>query len=184
MAYENNTGYISVTDALSPYIDKRWFKDIHRQRGEYAHQGMSAYAKALWFAGKRDGWNGYIVSGKRWFDEHIKKVLLVEERLVCHDYRFTGKSDLVAVMNKPWDDLIALIDWKTAVQESKHWKFQTAGYQYLTEKEYNLKIDIRLAVRLRQEGSKACLHNLYDKHDYDKSIMLQFINVYNAIGGV
>lgn len=183
MGYQNDTGYHSITDALSPYIDKRWFTDYHRNRGSYAHAGMSAYALNLFFAANKDGWNGYIISGKRWFDQYVKKVLYVEQRLTCHDYRTTGQSDLIAIMRPPWDDLTALIDWKTSQAEYKTWKYQTGGYKYLTEKNLDVKIDIRLAVRLRQEATKDCLHSIYKDHDHDESIMLQLVNCYNALGG-
>lgn len=183
MAYTNETGYHSITDALSPYIDKRWFTDYHRNRGTYAHAGMSAYALHLFFKANKDGWNGYIESGKLWFDRYVKKVILVEERLSCHEYKTTGQLDLIAILNDPWQDLTGLIDWKTSEAEQKTWRYQTGGYKYLYNKNYNMPIDVRLAVRLRSEGSKIALHNEYKQHDHDESIMLQLVNCYNALGG-
>jgi hypothetical protein len=182
MAYENNTGYPSVTDVLSPYIDKRWFKPVHRKRGTYAHNGMSAYANCLWFPANRDGWNGYIESGKRWFDKHIDKILWVERRLKDDEYRLTGQLDVLALMRDPWKGQIALIDWKTGVAEQKTFRFQTGGYMHLGKINGVERIDTRIAVRLRKEGSKTALHNEYKEHDFDISIILQLTNCYHALG--
>jgi hypothetical protein len=165
--YSNTTGLPSVTDILTPWIDKRWFKDYHSKRGQSAHDFMACYALDLPFLGKGFNplWKSYIESGQKWFDDNIKKVLLVEERFQVGDY--CGQPDLVAILNS---GVTALVDWKTSVAEAKYWKFQTAAYQNLIERNTTIKIDVRICVRLRKDFGRPALVNKYKNYEYDLGI--------------
>jgi hypothetical protein len=158
LEYSNETGLPSVTDIMSPYIDKRWFKDIHRQRGQGCHDYMACYALELPFLGKGFNplWKPYIESGKKWFDDNVKEVLRVEERFQVVD--FCGQPDLICILK---NGKVALVDWKTAVAAAKYWNYQTAAYADLIERNTDIRIDIRMCVRLRKEYGYPALKNEY-----------------------
>jgi hypothetical protein len=179
--YNNDTGLPSVTDILSPYVDRRWFKKEHTDRGSACHDKMAAHVSFVPFFGQNWSplWDPYIVSGKEWADANIKKVYLCEKRL-SYPGSHTGQLDLVALLTS---GLIAVVDWKTSVAESKTWKFQLAAYQDLVEKCTDIKIDTRIAVRLRRELGKKCLVNEYKDYAYDLGIFNCAKAVYNELGG-
>ncbi len=168
MEYINQTGLPSVTDILSSWIDKRWFKDVHRERGGACHDAMAAHALFVPYFGKTFNplWEPYIISGKEWFKENVKEVLLVEQRFEI-DGDYCGQPDLVCTLHS---GLTALVDWKTAVAQGKYWRFQLAAYQKLIEMNTDLIIDIRISVRLRREYDKSCLINIHKNHGYDLNI--------------
>ena len=168
MEYVNTTGLPSVTKILSHYIDSRWFKKEHTNRGSACHDVMHAHALCIPYYGTNFNplWKPYVDSGKKWFDENVKEVLLTEERFKIQS-EYCGQPDLVAVLNS---GLTALVDWKTSVAQSKTWKFQMAAYKELVEFNTNIKIDLRMSVRLRRDFDKPCLVNQYDNHEYDLGI--------------
>jgi len=179
MSYENNTGYPSVTDVLQPYIDTRFFKEIHRVRGSEAHRVITCRLNNSWFKPINPAWQGYIDSSMRWCDKNIKEVIQTETRYQDDLYKFTGKLDLVALLV---DDRIALIDFKTAVAESRTWKLQTGGYKLLYEKNNPGKtIDVRIAVRAREDGSKKALVNEYTDHVTDQNRFLYANDLYHTL---
>lgn len=168
MGYKNDTGLPSVTKILSPYVDRRWFKKEHTDRGSACHDFMHAYALGLPYYGNNFNplWKPYVESGKKWYDENVARVIMAEERLQI-DGDYCGQLDLVIQMHS---GLIALTDWKTSVAQSKTWKFQLAGYQYLVEVNKGIKIDVRISVRLRRDFGKDCLVNEYRNYEYDLGI--------------
>jgi len=168
MGYKNNTGLPSVTDILSPYVDRRWFKKEHTERGSAAHDVMHAHALGIPYYGKNWNplWNPYAVSGKKWFDENVDRVILAEERMQI-DGEYCGQFDLVAVLKS---GIVGLIDWKTSIAQAKFWKFQSAGYIQLIHSRTDVQVDVRLSVRLRRDFDKDCLVNQYNNHEYDIGI--------------
>jgi hypothetical protein len=168
MKYKNDTGLPSVTTILSPFIDTKWFKKEHTDRGSACHDAMLAHALCIPYYGRTFNplWKPYVESGKKWFKENIKRVLLAEERLeIAGDY--CGQPDLLAVLNS---GLIALIDWKTSVSVAKYWRFQLGGYMPLIHANTDFRIDVRMSVRLRRDFGKPCLVNEYNDHEYDIGI--------------
>lgn len=164
MEYVNDTGLPSVTDILNCYIDTRWFKKEHTDRGSWAHDGMACYANSLPFI--KTGhplWNSYLESGKEWFDQNVREVLLVETRL-SNPGLYTGQPDLVCVLI---DGRIALVDWKTSQAIAKIWKGQTAAYKCLVETQCGMSIDTRVSVRLRKDFGRQALAKFYNDHDED-----------------
>jgi hypothetical protein len=180
MSYENNTGYPSVTDILSPYVDKRWFKEIHRVRGSEVHRVVTCKLVKSWAKPINPAWKGYVVSILRWCQENIKRVIMVETRFVDDLYKYTGKLDLVAEL---LDGRIGLGDFKTSVAAGKTWPLQTAGYKLLYEKNSPdlPKIDIRFGVRGREDGSKPALVNWYEDHQADETSFLYANHLYHNL---
>jgi hypothetical protein len=178
MAYENNTGYPSVTDIISPYVDKRWFKEIHRVRGSEVHRVVGCKLGKSWAKPINPAWKGYVVSIMRWCEENIKEVILIEKRFQDDVYKYTGKLDLAAIL---MDNRSALIDFKTSTAAYKPWKLQTGGYKLLYEKNTGDKIDTRICVRGREDGSKPALANEYNDHEKDQTNFLYANALYHEL---
>jgi len=179
MAYENNTGYPSVTDILTPFVDTRWFKPIHQKRGSEAHRVVGCKLNNSWAAPINPAFQGYVDTIMRWCDANIKEVVEVEKRYQDDLYKFTGKLDVVAYLV---DSRLALIDFKTAVAQSKTWKLQTGGYKLLYEKHNpDKKIDVRIAVRGREDGTKNALINEYLDHTLDQNRFLYANDLYHTL---
>ena len=126
--YSNTTGVPSVTEVLSPWIDTRWFPAESRDRGSAVHEALAAYlqGKPAFLIQLPPAWRGYFDSGRRWIDQHVKEVLVVEQRLVDERWRFCGQMDLIALLCL--DN--TLIDWKTGPPALWH-RLQIAGYRHL-----------------------------------------------------
>jgi hypothetical protein len=180
MGYRNDTGYPSVTDVLSPYIDKRWFKDIHRKRGNEVHRVMSCVCSGAWSIPINAAWAGYVKSISLWLSKNVKEFLLVETRYSDDVYKYTGKLDLVAILK---DERKALLDFKTSVAEYKTWKLQTAAYKLLYTKNNPKErpIDITMAVRGREDGSKPALVNEYHDFENDSRRFLYANDLYHTL---
>lgn len=128
MAYSNTTGYPSVTTILRPWMDTTFFTDEARDRGTAVHAAAEAHLKGLWVRPVRPEWQGYVESIRRWIDDAVVDVLLVEKRLVDRALGFCGKLDLCAMIHG--DELPSLIDWKTGSPEPWH-ALQAAAYRHL-----------------------------------------------------
>lgn len=163
MEYSNTTGYPSVSDILSPFVDKTWFKDIHRDRGHKIHSAISSNLKNLFVPSIPVAWQPYYDS---WipFRKHIVEIISIEERLVSKEYEFCGQPDLVARLDSSYNNCIALLDWKTSQVVYKTFPVQLGGYLILL-KEKGIIPDIAICARLRKEPGKKILLTHYDRND-------------------
>jgi len=179
MTYRNDTGYPSVTDVLKPFIDTRWFKPIHSTRGNEVHRVVGCKMVKSWAKPINPAWQGYVDSILRWTDENIKEVVEGEVRYQDDLYKYTGKLDLVAYL---MDSRLALIDFKTSLATSKTWKLQTGGYKLLFEKHNpDKKVDVRMTIRGREDGSKNALVNEYNDHEIDQNRFLYANDLYHNL---
>lgn len=169
-----------MTDIISPYIDKRWFKEIHRKRGSEVHRVVGCGLLKSWALPINPAWQHYVDSIALWISQNVKEILLVEKRLSDPVYKYTGQLDLACILK---DDRQALVDWKTSVAEYKTWKLQTAGYQLLYTKN-NPKapaIDTRIAVRGRVDAGKPALASYYDDFLTDSRQFLYANDLYHTL---
>ena len=180
MAYSNTTGLPSVTDALSCFINKDFFTSEHRERGTAAHDSMAAYLQGVWTPNLKDEWQGYVESGKRWVDENVKDVRLVEKRLCDRKvYSYTGQMDLVATLkNKPTYTGYGVIDWKTSIAMSPTYKGQIPAYDRLCKVNDIQTGNWGCIVRLRQTGQIA-LANFMPRQELDVELQY-FLNALTA----
>ena len=179
MAYENKTGLPSVTEVLSCFINTDWFKDEDRKRGNAFHAAMKSYLLGLWAPPIKEEWQGYVDSGKRWADENIKDVIIVEKRLCDRVYGYTGQMDLVATLkNKPRYIGAGVIDWKTSIATSIIWKGQTAGYDHLCSINDIETGNWGCSVRSRQTGQIA-LADFMSRQELDVELQY-FLNALTA----
>lgn len=161
MEYENNTGFPSVTTILEPFVDKRWFKKIHRDRGSAVHAAVSSNLKGLFVPSLPPAWQPYYDSFLP-FREHIVEVILVEERITDEDQGYTGQIDLIALMDDHYNNMTALIDWKTSQAMYRTFPVQLGGYCGLSQRVKKIVPDIGICCRLRKDPGKKMLTNIYD----------------------
>jgi len=173
MEYSNTTGFPSVSDVLEPFVDKKWFKEIHRKRGSAVHAAISSNLKGLFAPSLPVAWQPYYDS---WlpFREHVVEILMIEERLVDPNLEYCGQADLVAQMDNTYNNAIALCDWKTSQAMYKSFPVQIGGYCNLVQKA-GIIPDIGICCRLRKEPGKKMLTTIYDQ-----STMAYYINSFIA----
>ena len=174
MEYKNDTGLPSVTTILSPFVDKRWFKDKHRIRGQQVHGFISAGLKKMFVPAIPDDLAPYVESSRQ-ITDHIDEILLIEKRMVDKTLGYCGQMDLIARMDESYQNKIAVIDWKTSVAEGKTWGAQLGAYANLAMADAGIKCDMAMAVRLRRESGRKALVSLYEG---EKLLSLQ--NVFKA----
>jgi len=157
MEYSNISGFDSVTQVLSQYVDKSWFKDEHCYRGSYIHNYIKNHLLGVWNMPAPDEYKGYIESGLLWIEKNVDKVLMVENgdktRLVDQQHRYSGQPDLLNTLKinpKP-----GITDWKTSIAFSVVWAGQCAGYWNLVRLNGYPDADWAVAVRLRKSGKIA-----------------------------
>lgn len=176
-AYKNDTGLPSVTDIFESVVDSRWFTPESRDRGSIVHHAVAAHLKGLWMPKLAAPLVPYVDSAKRWIDDKVADVILVEERLISEKYGFTGALDLVCKFKKGG---IGYIDWKTSEQHYDVWQFKSYAYKVLFESNNPVEIDYRASVRLRKEEGKKALTNVYKDDKYDRKIFISMLNIYNT----
>jgi hypothetical protein len=134
--YSNTTGLPSVTEVLSPWIDRQWYTAEACARGSAVHEALAEYlqGKPAFLCNPGNvKWAGYFYSGKKWIDQHVTKALVVEQRLVDERWRFCGQMDLVCKFKDiATADWLTLIDWKTGPPAVWH-RLQIAGYRHLAK---------------------------------------------------
>jgi hypothetical protein len=157
MSYSNESGYPSPSDILDPWIDKRWFKDEHRNRGNAVHSAINAHMKGLvpiW----KVGLEGYRDSFKK-IETYFEEAVLTEKRLVDKTLCYSGQMDLVAKMSRTGCaalamdyPVLAVVDWKTSAQPAKDWPLRMAAYFNLCVVN-DVKADVHFLARIRKDGS-------------------------------
>jgi len=157
MAYENKTGYPSVTDIIGPYIDKTWFTEEHTIRGSAVHNAIEAFLKGLFVIPLKEDYQPYFDSFRRWFDIAVDDVVMAEERLVDEDLGYCGQMDAILKL-KGGDFDGTLADWKTSQSYQPWWRIQGESYRRLAEKEKLIVTDRSISVRLKKDGT-GCLIN-------------------------
>jgi hypothetical protein len=165
MAYENNTGFPSVSDIIRPYIDTQWFTEESAMRGTAIHACCASYIQGLYFPKLKPEYQGYMDSFKKWADKNIEEVLLVEKRLVDKDLGYCGQLD--AVLKLKNHEKPCIVDWKTGKALQKSWILSIAAYAALEAHRQQLGIDAYdcISVRLRCEQKPPLVHKYSDNQD-------------------
>jgi hypothetical protein len=127
--YSNETGLPSVSDILKPYISSQWFTDESRARGDLVHSATASYLLGLYSPPVPEEYQGYVDSMKRWIDDMVVEVILVEERLIDKRLGYCGKPD--AIVRLKGDAGLSLPDWKTGQSQLKIWRIQNSAYRRL-----------------------------------------------------
>jgi len=178
MAYKNDTGLPSVTEILSPWIDKQWFTAESCHRGTQVHEQVYSHLVNEFFVCQPE-YEVYYESFKK-FEPRIRNVVLAEERLADPFLGFCGQPDIVFVDNE--DGVLTLGDWKTAVSVAKYYILQLGGYSILLRTQKNIKIEKLMLIRLRKEVDKNPLVNVYSVLDCER-LFMNHLELYKLLKG-
>lgn len=158
MAYENKTGFPSVSDIIRPYINTKYFTEESAVRGTAIHACCANYIQGLYFPKLKPEYQDYIDSFKIWADENVEEVIKVETRLIDEDLGYCGKLD--AVLRLKGLDNLCIVDWKTGKALQKSWILSIAAYAALEAKYADFGIGAYhcISVRLRGEQKPPLAH--------------------------
>jgi len=179
MPYKNKTGLPSVTQIISPYVDKRYFKPEHAERGTRVHAACSAYLSGAWVAPLAPGHQPYFDSFRRWADKYVDGVLLVEKRLTS-THGFCGQPD--AVLTLKGSDSVVLVDWKTSQAYYRTFGLQLAAYRQLIVDNEPFVPERCLTVRTKKDGS-GCLINELTGVNHKYAVFLGLLNAHRYFNG-
>lgn len=172
--------YVRVTQVLSPYSDFSKVPPevlkVACERGSLTHDFCELYALDSLIEPVPEICKGYFESFKNWFDQNICEVINTEERLYHETLYFTGQYDLLCRF-KSDPDSIVLVDYKTPQMASKSWQMQSGAYLILLDEVRQIKVDRRLTVQLKKDGSHAAIIE-YTNHMRDSLLFLNALEIY------
>ena len=178
--YINDTGFPSVSDVISTWVDKRWFTETSRTRGSYAHDRIEADLKEDFFIDPIDpDFENYYDSFLEFKEARIREVMFCEERLVDTQLGYCGMPDLVFF---DLDQMTTLTDWKTGKAKSKTWPLQLGGYSMLLKSQRNIICEKNIIVRLRNEPGKRPLVDVYCVSECERLFTNQ-LELFKLLGG-
>lgn len=154
--YSNTSGFDSVTKVLSVYVDARWFKTEDAYRGSYIHNELKNHLLGIWSPPATEEYQGYLDSGKRWIDENVQDILMVEgdkTRMIDPVNRYSGQPDLIATLKI--NPAPGVVDWKTSAALGATWVGQISAYWNLAKINGWPNIAWGASVRLRKSGKIA-----------------------------
>jgi hypothetical protein len=147
VAYSNKTGLPSVSDIIGYLEDTRWFKEWHAERGNVVHGWICADLLGMFQPAIHPDLQGYIDSYLE-FKPHIKKIMVVEKRF-SSERGYCGQVDLVALLDDAYQNVVAILDWKTSKAAYKTWQARIGGYYGLTI-ENGIPVTAGATIRLRK----------------------------------
>jgi hypothetical protein len=151
-----------------------------QERGNALHGWAAAYAQNLWTPEVSDSLKGYVVSFSKWFDRHVVKTVLVEQRMSHPTLYYDGEPDWVGIIKG--DEGLTLIDWKTPLFASKSWRLQLAGYRMLLEKA-GYEITRVASLQPRKDGKAAKFLDYPNSLTGDMGIFMATLNVWRFFNG-
>jgi len=175
--YCNDTGYVSVTQCMTPFMDWKKIRPEVLQsaceRGSRVHAAVADEINGEFPMLPRDEM-GYLDAARK-FLENVDDIKLVEKRLVSDVHQFTGQVDLVCKIKG--DEAETVVDWKTSISMSKSWGLQISAYGSLVRTNaYPLPPGTRyMAVQLRKNGTYIVREYTNPAHDF-----AIFLNVLSA----
>ena len=149
--YKNETGYPSTTEVLRAHLNTDYFTEESAARGDAVHGGASAHLQGLFVPPLKPEWQGWLDSAKRWIDQMVDRVILVETRLISVKYGYCGKPDLITVLRG--NDFNTLCDFKTGAAVERWWSLQNASYRHLAKEDKGIITKNGISVRLKPDGS-------------------------------
>jgi hypothetical protein len=165
----------SVTSVISPWVDFSHVPpdrlELASERGTRVHTACAAFAMGFPPGGLQEGDRGYLQSYERWFFATVKKVILVEERLVHTALGYHGQIDLFV---EAYSGEFLLPDLKTPLAKSKGWRVQMAGYRELCIVN-GYKVDRVGSLRLSPEGKPPKM-DWYEEGAQDFTVFLSCLN--------
>lgn len=148
----------SVTQILknTGFIDDRFFTVEAAQRGTRIHEAsvMVENNTLDWFS-INDEDHPYVRAYEKFLKESEFKAIMIEYRLYCKVYNFTGTPDRVGYLG----DKPVIIDLKTGAKQN-WWILQLAGYKHLVKMNHPMFAAAEcLSLELRDNGNyNLCPH--------------------------
>lgn len=178
MTYENATGFPSVTQIISPYIDFSAIRpDVLQracERGTIIHEAAAEYLRGGFPLCPKEHC-GYFDSFQRWADVMIQDCVLIEKRITGLIRGYTGQVDLLARLKG--DEGLTLIDFKTSATGQKSWRVQLAAYRTLVVDEW-APVGRMMSIRFKKDG-KAPIVDEYTTYARDMGIFNGLLNSWN-----
>lgn len=177
MAYINETGYPSVTQILSKFINTDWFTQESAERGQAVHECCQLYLMGgAHILELPDQWKGYFTSFQKWVDVAKPQVELSEKRLICENYKYCGQPDFIG--RTVFRDGRGLIDYKTSILFVKWHRLQIAGYRHLSMIN-GLETKWGAVLRLRSNGAIAKMDYVPDNYLIDFNRFVMALSLYS-----
>ncbi|HBF42329.1 MAG TPA: hypothetical protein DDW42_01625 [Desulfobacteraceae bacterium] len=136
----------STTQALGRYVDLQHIPperlQIATARGSKIHDYIFMDLSDLWIppALITPDIEGYWKSYLHFKNVMIQETLLVEKKLVCTCFGYTGILDWCGILHG--DKGLTVVDWKSPITEGKTWRSQLAAYWHLVEKHMAPPLDL------------------------------------------
>lgn len=181
----------SVTQALGRFVDLQFIPPARLQlacaRGTKLHDYIFMDLREMWIppalitpeiAGY---WESYLIFKR----EMIETTVLLEEKLHCWHYGYTGIADWIGILRG--ETGLTVIDWKSPVTEGKTWRSQVAAYWHLVEGHMNPPLELPIercgALMLSPRGSTPSFREYTEFHaDYFNDFLLA-LGAYRAFSG-
>jgi hypothetical protein len=146
----------SVTTILSKYLNfsvvPSEVLEAAAARGTEVHDYCANYALGIWSLTLPLCLEGYGLSFRRWFDEYVVEVLLVEQTLSDPVIGYKGKIDLIAKLKGDFHP--SVIDYKTPITAGPTWDAQVAAYIHLANHN-SIPAERGGDLKLKKDGSPA-----------------------------
>lgn len=171
-----------VTSVISPWSGLENIPDDvlanAAARGTAVHEICNRIAAGEFVVVSDPALEGYVKSFRRWFDSQVAEVILAEERLIDHDWGYTGQIDLLV---RTKGDLILLCDLKTPVTAYKGWRVQLSAYHNLVTKAGH-NPELCGSLQLHPEGRTPRM-NYYENTAQDFHLFTQALNLHRFFNG-
>ncbi|MDR1310093.1 MAG: hypothetical protein LBL95_09410 [Deltaproteobacteria bacterium] len=145
-------GYVRVTEVLAPYSN---FSMVNAatlaraaERGTRVHAHCQDILLGRPLNGVREDEIGCVRNFDAWA-RNIDEVIGVERRLYHEDLMLTGQIDIICRLRG--DALPSIVDIKTPIGYSRHWRAQLAGYKLLAD-HHGLGTGRVMTLRLRNKS--------------------------------
>ena len=173
----------TTTEVIAPWTDfSKIPPDVLQRaadRGTDVHAACTTFAKGLPVMGLPVELRGYFDSYRRWFEQIVQEVILVEERLFDEANGYCGQIDLLV---KTKQGEVVLVDLKTPIALSKSWKLQIASYRHLLEMN-GYHPDRCGSLRLSPDGKIPKMDFYEGSAAQDFNIFLHALNCYRFFRG-
>lgn len=170
-------GYVRVTALLEPYSGLKGIDPLvlakAGDRGRRVHDYCELLAQDMLIDEVDDDCKGYIASFEDWLKVVQPRIISLEERVFEHEYRLTGKFDMICQF--PGSEDYVLIDYKTPQTINRTWRLQTAAYQWMLVMGKRT-IHRRGCLMLNRSGGPAVFKEHTDMED--RSIFLGILHAY------
>ena len=146
----------SVTTILGKYSDFSMIPpdvlEAAAARGTEVHDYCAKYALGIWTPPLSAHIEGYGLSFRRWFDEYVTEVILVEQDLRDEVMGFKGRIDLIPKLKGDFHP--AIIDYKTPITIGRTWEAQIAAYKHLAV-DNGIPVERGGDLKLKRDGAPA-----------------------------